>query len=69
MTSPLEQDIIRVTDATTRAEIIEAIVNLNTYAKRCIKASGLPAYETPYDRAHRRINVLVTELQLKGEEA
>ena len=61
MTATQSEGLFVVTDDTTREELIEAIQHLNASAKR------LPAHYI--DRRagiHRRINVLLTELQLRS---
>ncbi len=60
MTATASEGLFVVTDDTTRAEIVEALHHLNATAKR------LPIHFVDKRAAvHRRINVLLTELQLR----
>lgn len=61
-----ERPFVVINDDTTQAEIAEAIGNLNASAKVCKHVVGNDEHETPWDRAHQRINVLLCEYQLHG---
>ena len=52
-------DVIRVDDATTKAELEEALTNLCTYAKRQMHHVDCERWRT----AHERIDALLTDWQ------
>ncbi|GAB2970210.1 hypothetical protein [Nocardioides montaniterrae] len=54
-------ETIRVTDETTRAELIEALGNLCAYAKRQPHVLGVSS-PSRWDLAHRRIDAVLDEM-------
>lgn len=54
-------EIIHIDDNTTRAELIEALGNLNGYAKRQPHVLGVTA-PSRWDMAHGRIDAVLDEL-------
>lgn len=57
-------NVLRVNDASTRADIAECIANVNERAKRVphvtTVCTGLPP--TEWDRRHEQINLLLDEM-------
>lgn len=56
-------DVLRVTDETTRDELVEALGNMNRSAKRTMAVVGTDLVPTPWDRFHARINALLDDLE------
>lgn len=54
-------DVLRVNDASTRADIAESIVNVNARAKRIPHVVGNEKLPTEWDRRHGNINDLLTD--------
>lgn len=65
MSAKPASDVLVITDDTTRDEIAEAITLLNTSAKVLKRVVGNDQHETPWDRCHRRIDILLYEYQLR----
>lgn len=56
-------EVIRVTDTSTRDELIEALTHLAFRAAREVPAVGSDEYPTPWDRRHAALNELLTQLE------
>lgn len=57
---------LRITDDTTRTDLLEAITNLSYSAARIPHVVGNATLRTPWDRQHERINALLDELECKA---
>ena len=55
-------DTIRVTDETTRAELVSALANVCERAKRIPHAIGTADLPTEWDRRHAQIDQLLDDL-------
>ena len=65
----MTQQILRVSDETTLAELTEALGNLNTFAKRQQCVVGDSKGATAWDRAHRKMDGLLDEINARDGEA
>lgn len=54
---------IRVTDASTKAELAEALRNLCARAQREMPVVGTEALPTPWDKRHRAIDALLDDYE------
>lgn len=55
--------IIDFEDATTKAELAEAITNICFRARREMPVVGTPRAPTPWDRRHQELNRLLDEYE------
>lgn len=55
-------ETIRVTDHSTRPELLEALTHLTFRAKREIPVVGTVDFPTPWDRRHGALNDLLDQL-------
>lgn len=51
-----------VDEDTSAEEVIEALGHLNTEAQKCNQVVGNLVWESPWDKAHERINKLLDDL-------
>lgn len=63
------QDLVRVTERTTPAQLEEALGNLTSYARVCRRHRLAEEAETPYERAHREMDRLLYEWQVRRGQA
>jgi hypothetical protein len=60
---------IRVTDASTREDIVEAMVYVNDRAKASPHTVGSAEHPTVWDRRHDLLNAMLTDWQTRPEAA
>lgn len=58
-----DRHVLRVTDATPRAELAELLAEANHAAQRDFPKVGTPEHPTPWDDSHAFINELLTDWQ------
>lgn len=56
-------DVIRVTEASTREELAEALLNLCARARREMPVVGTELLRTPWDKRHEAIDALLEDWQ------
>ena len=63
-----ERPIVRITDDTTRADLIECIGNLNKPAAAITRRGrAFQLFDPEYAKHHARINAILTELDNRAD--
>lgn len=52
-----------IDEETTREDVIEALGHLNAEAKKCNQLLGNDTWQSPWDRAHERIDAMLDQLE------